>query len=526
MKGNHFFKKVLLIITMGSTLGLYGCGSSSGGGTQEKINTGVFIDAPVKGLSYSTPTRSGVTNDRGEFNYIAGEAVTFSIDGLVIGTVTVTEVSMTVPVTSLPKYIEVARLLQSLDIDPVKEKIDITGIVLSTDLKTQLKALLENDTSDFDSVLTQTQLDSIESSSKVQLVNNAPVTEHDAIQHLSAFISEKLVASDFNGQTYAVIDDGMMLAFKADGTGIEFSNGDGSGLPYESVFTWSIVNDELVIIYNKGEHVTVGSLSVDGNKYSVSVTEGSTLERPTTVISGSVLYKAKPLSISAMDGKIISYDMSGDLDCTAMTFKITGSVSNSTEICSDIIAGFAVEAETLTEVAGLNNVIEFTGTSAGGEIEVSRIVLIEGDLNSGGKMAATLKIAGKLVDVGVIDFAIVDKEAKYGAPATVGDSLESLIVGKTLYQHVQDTSAATSISTLEFQSNGDIVVTDFGVTDIIKYRIDTNIIYTIDTATGSEVAHILIEQTDIYVRFSDTGSTSTLYFSSADAAAAPAELIN
>lgn len=523
MKGNHFFKKALLIVTMGCALVLNGCGGSSGGGTQD-TSTGVFIDAAVKGLHYSTPTQSGVTNDRGEFNYIIGEAVTFSIDGLVIGTVTVTEASTTVPVTSLPRYVEVARLLQSLDVDPVEAQIDVTGIVISTDLKTQLKALLENGTGDFDSVFTQTQLDVIESNSQVLLVNNAPVTEQDAVQHLSTFISENFVASDFSGQTYVVIDEGMMVAFKADGTGIEFNDGDGNGLPYESAFTWSIVNNELVNVYDNGEHVTVSLLSVNGNRYSVSVTE-----RDSQATFGSVLYKAKPLSLAAMDGKIISLSLDNDPTCTAMTLKITGSSSNSIEICSNLDGGIAIETETLSEVAGLDNTIEITGTDAEGFTEVSRIVIIEGDINTGGKLAIALKNDDVINTVFVLGFTIVDKEAELGAVASIGASnnLASLIVGNTLYQHVIDTNAVTGISTLDFQSNGNIVVTDFGVTETIQYRIDADIIYTIDNVTGLEVADTLTEQTGIYVRFldADTGGISTLYFLRADAEAAPAEVL-
>lgn len=40
---------------------------------------GVFLDSPVKGVSYVTPTQRGVTNENGEFSYLPGEKVTFSI---------------------------------------------------------------------------------------------------------------------------------------------------------------------------------------------------------------------------------------------------------------------------------------------------------------------------------------------------------------------------------------------------------------------------------------------------------------
>jgi predicted acyl esterase len=47
--------------------------------------TGVFA-GPVIGLKYQTPTITGVTNERGAFRYQPGEAVTFLIGSLVLGT--------------------------------------------------------------------------------------------------------------------------------------------------------------------------------------------------------------------------------------------------------------------------------------------------------------------------------------------------------------------------------------------------------------------------------------------------------
>ncbi len=50
------------------------------------ITTGVFA-GPIRGLKYQTPTIAGVTNDRGEFQYRRGEAVTFLVGGLVLGAI-------------------------------------------------------------------------------------------------------------------------------------------------------------------------------------------------------------------------------------------------------------------------------------------------------------------------------------------------------------------------------------------------------------------------------------------------------
>ena len=48
--------------------------------------TGVFA-GPMSGLRYQTPTTTGSTNERGEFQYRKGESVTFLVGGLVLGSV-------------------------------------------------------------------------------------------------------------------------------------------------------------------------------------------------------------------------------------------------------------------------------------------------------------------------------------------------------------------------------------------------------------------------------------------------------
>lgn len=374
MSGNHFFKKTILTVSMGVALGLYGCGggsSSNGGGTPEAVNTGVFIDAPVKGLQYSTATQSGVTNEQGEFKYKTGENVVFKIDGLEIGTVAG---ASEVPVTALPQYIDVARLLQSLDIDTLEELIDISGIKIPDSLKNQLKDLLENNQGDFDTVLTQEQLDAIESNSQVQLVNATPVTEQAAVQHITGSISENLTDNDFNRQSYIDIDGGMVLSFKDDGTGFEFNDGDGSnGSPNKSPFTWSVTNNKLDVNYTNGEAVNVSLLSVDGNKYVIA---GMTQEGSFT----TTLNKAKSLSISALDGKILAFDASSDPDCTARTIKITGTTGLVKEQCT---GGYFEETVTLSDASSLDNAIYVRGSNPTDGSFSTKIHLVEGNIADG-----------------------------------------------------------------------------------------------------------------------------------------------
>lgn len=115
---------------------LAACGGSGGGSdsgpstvdsTQEApaaapvLETGVFIDSAVEGLRYETASQSGVTNSEGEFQYVAGESVAFSIGDIrmpsfaAAAVVTPLDVfdseEITTPVANL------ARLLQTLDAD-------------------------------------------------------------------------------------------------------------------------------------------------------------------------------------------------------------------------------------------------------------------------------------------------------------------------------------------------------------------------------------------------------------------------
>ena len=123
---------------------LTACGGGGGGSDTketippESILTGSFVDSPVEGLRYETPTQKGLTNNLGEFKYVAGESVTFFLGGtqlgVTLGASLVTPFSLfgITPLTSEHEIIEalsgndtnsfdralnVATLLQTFDID-------------------------------------------------------------------------------------------------------------------------------------------------------------------------------------------------------------------------------------------------------------------------------------------------------------------------------------------------------------------------------------------------------------------------
>ena len=84
---------------------------------------GVFIDGPVGGINYATPTLQGVTLADGVFEYQAGETVTFSVGGLTLGStagkavITPLDIVPDAKDTSDRRVVNICVVLQTLDQD-------------------------------------------------------------------------------------------------------------------------------------------------------------------------------------------------------------------------------------------------------------------------------------------------------------------------------------------------------------------------------------------------------------------------
>jgi hypothetical protein len=163
-----------------------GGGDSTTATATETVSTGVFIDSAVEGLQYETATQSGTTNSLGEYDYLAGETVTFSIGGIVLGSTiagpVVTPLSLVPGATSAtnPIVTNIVRLLLSLDSDGDPDD----GITISSDVTTAANDL----TVDF-SVADLSADEGITS-----LLNNLPTI---------ILVSESVAQNHFN-QTLAV----------------------------------------------------------------------------------------------------------------------------------------------------------------------------------------------------------------------------------------------------------------------------------------------------------------------------------
>ncbi len=114
-------KNIILSILL---LPLFACSSGGDSSTTpaSTTQTGIFLDSPVINIGYKTETLSGVTGSNGEYDYLAGETVTFFIGDLELpstlatGTVTPLDLAGTQD-TSNSTVVNIIRLLQTLDKD-------------------------------------------------------------------------------------------------------------------------------------------------------------------------------------------------------------------------------------------------------------------------------------------------------------------------------------------------------------------------------------------------------------------------
>ena len=121
------------------TLWLVGCGGGSGGDDGSNFVkydpdtplTGTFVDAPVKGLRYTTKTQNGYTDEKGHFQYKENEYIAFYLGDLYLGRVQARKLITPYtlgggsPAAPSTKAINIAILLQNCDKHTSTAYIDV-----------------------------------------------------------------------------------------------------------------------------------------------------------------------------------------------------------------------------------------------------------------------------------------------------------------------------------------------------------------------------------------------------------------
>ena len=212
--------KKLQLSILAAMFTLYGC-SGSDSAAPAGTETGVLLDSPVINIGYRTETREGVTNSLGEYDYIAGETVTFFIGDLELPSVTATGVVTPLELagsddTSDSTVVNIIRLLQTLDADGDPDN----GITIADAAITSASQVdFSLSVTDFESSSAVTNLVSSSGS-----VNTSLISENEAIAHFE----DTLVTTDVEFVANANItgiwttdltdNDFLAFVFFADGT--------------------------------------------------------------------------------------------------------------------------------------------------------------------------------------------------------------------------------------------------------------------------------------------------------------------
>ena len=341
-------KKIIFIIY--TTLFLAACGGSSSSTTSTPNNSdnsetvskiGVFIDAPVKGLVYvSSPSgKEGVTNEKGEFEYIDGDTVSFNMGSIELGKA-VPDKDKTVKVTQLREALLVAQLLQVLDADADENKIDVSDILIPKEIEEtilkKLKGTAEiSDEDEGENIITAEEFRAIKQKNPDKLTlqqRTEIVTKDRALEHIKQQIAESgLKFSTSSLENKWLIDsvflttyEGGIFGFSTAGHSINWVEVFDSKAEYSDV-PWSVDGQgDLEVAVRKNDSCRLSKLAEgDLIHFDYACTNAITK----TVSKGIRSFtKPKPFSTNDLSGKSFNFtSLSGSKE--TLTFRNDGTLN-------------------------------------------------------------------------------------------------------------------------------------------------------------------------------------------------------
>jgi hypothetical protein len=270
--------KVLAIAPL--LLAMYGCSSSSDSGTTTTTptvtaSTGLFLDAEVEGLSYTTDSGiSGTTDENGTYSFLPGENVNFSVGGVDLGTVAGAPVCT--PFDFAAASTNIARFLQSLDadgdptngIDIVDANTALAGTTISADA-----FLVDTATFEANTAITGAITDG----------GGTLISEAAALANLAAGTDNTFDPTELSDQLFVVLDptnlDIGLMSFdplvnnSGDVSSIfpeDTISGGGDGSGFDE--TWTINGEGQLVLTDPVEGFTTIVNRIGGSTRSITVT--------------------------------------------------------------------------------------------------------------------------------------------------------------------------------------------------------------------------------------------------------------
>ena len=365
------FNRIILISL--ALLGLNACGGGSSDSASDSTTSrqGLFVDAEVEGLSFTTDSGvSGVTDEYGTYNYNNGDRISFSVGGVEIGTVT--GAPKCTPTDFGVASLNIARFIQSLDadgdptngIDLVAANTALAGTTITSDaFKTGTAAFESNS----------------EIAAALVTTGDTLIDAVTAQANLDAGTVSTFDFTDLEGNTYVVVipseNDIGLITFDTFISGSaadtifasETIGAGGSGESEDNI--WSVNGSGLLLLFDgSGDQTTVTRVGGSSRAISVNVVnEGETVPFPVTLLI--------PQSVTIED---LSGDGSGG--GTSKTYDVTTSDGTPLEVTFNSDGTFATdEPSTGTFSVGIlqSNVVSvFNDTFPD---EVTLFLILDGD---------------------------------------------------------------------------------------------------------------------------------------------------
>jgi len=257
--------------------GLTACGGGGGSSTPATTtatgtSSGIFLDAEVSGLSYTTSSGvSGTTDSNGTYTYSPGDTITFNVGGVSLGSVA--GAPKCTPVDFGAASTNIARFIQSLD----KDGDPTNGIDIS-DAATALAGV----TIDGSAFASPTLDPAI--STAITTAGGADVGEATALANLAAGTSTTFDTTEIGGAAgtpFVTIDptnnDIGVLSFDiaAAGTAFDISSSDTTAAGSDGLgtdLTWAIDASGVLTLTDISDSSKTTINRVGGSSRSISVT--------------------------------------------------------------------------------------------------------------------------------------------------------------------------------------------------------------------------------------------------------------
>ena len=270
-------------------LGLTACGGggdSDSSGTISPTSKGLFLDAEVNGLSYTTSSGlSGQTDENGTYEYRPGDQITFAVGGVEIGSVP--GAPKCTPFDFGAASTNIARFLQSLDadgipgngIDIVAANTALAGTSIGSGSFTVGDAAFTADTAIAAAVTTGGGAGLVTAANATTALNTGTNSTF-----LNAELAEKLfvVLDPVENSIGIIFFDTAASGEVFDVSSNETTAAGESGLGNDA--SWAVSGGVLTITDLDGTLTTVNKVGASTRAISVTVSESGSALQPLTVL--------------------------------------------------------------------------------------------------------------------------------------------------------------------------------------------------------------------------------------------------